>query len=150
MSVDIRHSNPGWLKRLLSRYSGDSVIAVGFPMGSDGASTQYPKGESVLDVAARNEFGMGVPERSFLRTGGLEFVDDSQPLFKKAIKRVNEGGDLESELDKIGLKAVAAIQQKIVDVKEPANADSTIARKKSSNPLIDTGLMRQSVTYEVR
>lgn len=150
MSVSIKQSNPGWLKRLMKRYSGKKVIAVGFPQGSEGGSTQYPNGESVLDVAARNEFGIGVPERSFLRTGGQEFVEDSKTMFKKAIISVNGGGDLQSEVDNIGLKAVSAIQQKIISIDSPANAESTIAQKGSSNPLVDTGLMGQSVTYEVR
>ena len=150
MSVDIKQSNPGWLKRLLKGYGKGAEIAVGFPMGSDSAASSYPNGQKVVDVAARNEFGIGVPERSFLRTGGSEFVDESSALFVKAVKAVNNGAKLEDEADKIGLKAVSFVQSKIVSLSDPANKQSTIDRKKSSNPLIDTGLMRQSVVHEVR
>ena len=43
----------------------------------------------------------------------------------------------------------ANIVQKIVSLRSPANAPSTIQGKGSSNPLIDTGRMRQSIDYEV-
>ena len=44
----------------------------------------------------------------------------------------------------------AAVQAKIVEVKTPANAISTVVNKKSSNPLIDTGHMRQSIRWEIK
>lgn len=151
MTVKIQQSNPGWLKRLLKSYGKGSEIVVGFPIGSEGAATQYPDGTPVIDVAVYNEFGTSnIPERPFLRTGSREFVEESGELFKKAVKRVNAGGDFKQETEKIGLKAMVAVQTKITNISSPGNAESTIKRKKSSNPLVDTGLLRQSVTYEVR
>ena len=49
----------------------------------------------------------------------------------------------------VGAYAADVIQQRIVDLKEPPNSPITIALKGSSNPLVDTGHMRQSVTWEV-
>lgn len=151
MSVTIKQSNPDWFKKLIKRYSGDNEIAVGFPVGSESAGLSYPGGQKVVDVAAMNEFGIGVPERSFLRAGGREFVETSKSLFEKAVIKINEGGsNIEDESEKIGLKASAFIKQKIVDLKDPPNSEETVRRKGSSNPLVDTGLMRQSVTHVVR
>ncbi len=150
MAVTFRESKPGWVNKLLKRYNGGAEIAVGFPVGSEAAAMTYPDGKKVIDVAIKNEFGIGVPERSFLRTGGPEFIEDSKPLIEAALQRVNAGAKFKDEADKIGMKAVAAIQQKIVDIDTPPNSAATIAAKGSSNPLIDTGLMRQSVTFEVR
>ena len=49
----------------------------------------------------------------------------------------------------IGAYAADVIQQRIVDLKDPPNSPITILLKGSSNPLIDQGHMRQSVTWEV-
>ena len=50
----------------------------------------------------------------------------------------------------LGEKVVADVQRKIVALKDPPNAPSTIAKKGSANPLIDTGRLRQSIDFEVR
>ena len=43
-----------------------------------------------------------------------------------------------------------AIAREITNLKEPPNAESTILKKGSSNPLIDTGDMRKSVKWKLR
>lgn len=57
---------------------------------------------------------------------------------------------MEQAADMIGAKAAAVMKNTIRDFDNPPNAPSTIARKKSDNPLVDTGLMMQSVTWDVR
>ena len=42
------------------------------------------------------------------------------------------------------------IQESITEGAWEPNAPSTVAKKKSSKPLIDTGRMRQSVNYIIR
>jgi hypothetical protein len=46
--------------------------------------------------------------------------------------------------------AVGDIQHEITVLRHPPNAPATIRAKGSSKPLIDTGEMRQSVTYQIR
>ena len=41
------------------------------------------------------------------------------------------------------------VQRRIAELKTPPNAPATIARKGSSNPLIDKGVLRASATYKV-
>ena len=53
-------------------------------------------------------------------------------------------------LKKMGAVGATAISKAIVDLKDPANAESTILIKDSSNPLVDTGLMAQTATWSVR
>ena len=43
-----------------------------------------------------------------------------------------------------------AIQKEITNLKEPPNSPATIAKKGSSNPLIDSGDMRKSVKWKLR
>lgn len=120
----------------------DIGVYVGFRARSGGAD--------LLVKAAANEFGTEtIPERSFLRST----VDDERETYvrelTKATGQIVDGEITQAEttLKRLGLRAVGDVQMKIVDLREPPNAPATIAAKKSSNPLIDTGNMRQSVEY---
>jgi hypothetical protein len=55
----------------------------------------------------------------------------------------------DAALGLLGTKAVGEIQKRMARGIKPDNAPSTIAAKGSSTPLIDTGRLRQSVTYAV-
>lgn len=52
-------------------------------------------------------------------------------------------------LEQMGAFAAGAVQQYMTDLQQPPNSAYTIAQKGSSNPLIDTGALRASVTYKV-
>jgi hypothetical protein len=53
-------------------------------------------------------------------------------------------------LEILGQRAVGQIQERIASGIAPANAPSTVAKKGSSTPLIDTGVLRSSITYQVK
>ena len=73
---------------------------------------------------------------------------------RKAMVQAMIKGDLknaENELKQAGEAGVAACKKYITDGTNLApNAPSTIARKGSSIPLIDTGALLNSITYEIR
>ena len=50
-------------------------------------------------------------------------------------------------LSQVGSYAVAVCQEHISAGIDPPNAESTIAKKGSSTPLVDNGTLRQSITY---
>ncbi|MCY1185956.1 hypothetical protein D9M73_267810 [compost metagenome] len=52
-------------------------------------------------------------------------------------------------LEQMGNLAEGHVKQEITDLKDPPNAKSTIAKKGSDNPLIDSGHMRQSIRYVI-
>lgn len=122
-------------------------------------------GDDLITYAAANEFGTDViPERSFLRsTVDLHRADYEKELADAVglmIDSVSKGGvfsgggraaiaQAKKALQRLGLRAVGDVQAQIVEIRDPPNAPSTIARKGSSNPLIDTGRMRQSVSFVV-
>lgn len=62
---------------------------------------------------------------------------------------VKTGGNSEAALEAAAVTAVGNVQQYMTDLRDPANAPSTIAKKGSSNPLIDSGSLRGSVTYKI-
>ena len=106
---------------------------------------------TIADVATFNEFGTGVPERSFLRST----FDAGTRKYFKLLKGVaqstiegkiafNKGAAL------VGEVVVGDVKQAIADGVPPPNAESTIEAKGSSTPLIDSGQLRGSITKRVK
>ena len=115
-------------------------------------------GQSIAVYATANEFGYPEgsgregrpPERSFMRST----VDRNRRLYNQQIERglarIHDGQATTVQvLNELGLKVQGDFKQAITDLREPPNAPSTIEAKGSSNPLIDTGAMRNAVTFEV-
>ena len=68
----------------------------------------------------------------------------------KQVQKIMRGTmDAETALNRTGLFLQREIQKEIDEKETPPNAPATIARKNSSKPLIDSGQMRQAVTYKV-
>ena len=57
--------------------------------------------------------------------------------------------DMGAALSKLGIMAQGDIQGEITSLSSPPNSPVTIALKGSGNPLIDTGAMRQAVTWQI-
>lgn len=104
---------------------------------------------TVAEVAAYNEFGTErSPERSFMRSTMRENRFKYRLNVIRIIKAIGDGKDPRKMMGLFGQQVQQDIQRKIVELKTPPNAQSTIDRKKSSNPLIDTGQMVSSVRWE--
>ena len=122
-------------------------IAVGFPKGKANA---YPDGTSVIDVAAMNTFGIGVPQRDFMSFAKTKIVQDCEPLLKE-LASMEEGKGAEAIRNAIGQLGQAAIQDAITEGDYLPNAPATIAAKgEGKRPLIDSAHMIGAVTYVVR
>lgn len=138
-----------FLKRLARALSGKSkkVVHVGFPEGGPEKENRI----SVAGVAAVHEFGGGnVPERPFVRTGIRRGIPEQMALNKANLKAVVHGTlTVPQALGQLGLMAAGQVQREITEGTFEPLQDATINRKGSSKPLIDTGQMRQSVTYEI-
>ena len=128
---------------------GGYRVKVGLPEGT-GA---YPDGTSVILVGAVNEFGSDdgrIPERSFLRAAFRDGKTRLDGIRAELVRAVSEGRrDPVEALELLGTEAASMVQDKILAVRQPPNAPSTVKSKGSSNPLVDTGLLRQSITWEV-
>ena len=125
----------------------------GHVIGVHGPARPANVGESVSAayVAAIHEFGApdaGIPERPFFRQSVAIMEDELPDVLAGVIDpETMEVGQREGNL--VGAYAADVVQQRIVDLQEPPNSELTQEIKGSSNPLIDTGHMRQSVTWEV-
>lgn len=134
----------------------NSYVTVGFQQGT--VTKSQTKGQrskkaglSMPQIAAQNEFGTDIiPARPFMRTA----VDSNREKINKAIsgqydKIVAGESTVKNSLNLLGLYMTSLIQKQIRATHYPPNASSTIARKKSSHPLIDFAQMIQSVRHEV-
>ena len=127
-----------------------STLAVGVI----GHAAQWQPGNggaNMADIATFNEYGTRtLPARPFIRTAIDENAASYEKMIKKGLGNLVKPGGAITLLNRLSLQAVADVQRKIVQVKSPPNAASTIKAKKSSNPLIDTGRLRQSISAEIR
>jgi len=93
---------------------------------------------------------INIPERSFIRTTFDEqekaWVDFAQKRLEKVVAGRMKA---RSMLDQIGAKMASDIQETIVEIKDPKNAGMTVERKGSSNPLVDSGRLMQSITWRL-
>lgn len=81
-------------------------------------------------------------------------VDENKDKIKKLSeqqkKNLTSGSSAENILKQVGVYGVKLVQEKIGNGSFVPNAPSTIRRKGSDKPLIDTGRMRQSVKYVIK
>lgn len=109
---------------------------------------KYDDGTPVAGVAAAHEFGDGdLPERPFFRQANEEAKASLLKILKSDIDVKNMAVDAQLA-GKLGAVHAGHIQKAIRDLKDPPLKPQTIERKGSSNPLIDSGLMMQSVTHK--
>lgn len=110
-------------------------------------------GVSVVDYATFNEFGTSrIPPRPFMATTADEGRETITKFTEHLVGRMIDGKvDPETVLRNLGEKYSSMVKMTIRNASSWAvpNAPSTIARKGSSSPLIDTGRMVGAVTYEV-
>lgn len=131
-------------------------VACGFPANKAGLGTPYyegAKGEklSTIDVAIRNNFGFGVPERNFMDAATPRIDEQFKKISNETIQDIINGKvSAKKVLSVAGQMGQSAIQTAINSNLPPPNSPKTIEKKKSNKTLIDTGHMLQSVTYAVR
>ena len=93
----------------------------------------------------------GIPERSFMRSTMSEEMENLGRLSKTQIALCLEGNISPHDVfATIGAYLQGKIVDKITDGEFVPNNENTVKRKGSSKPLIDTGQLRASITYEVR
>ena len=105
----------------------------------------YSTGAQLLEIAKAHEFGTQmIPERSFLRAWADEAAQEIRQRFE-SIEKADTNA-----YERIGAWAAGQVQARISRGILPANHPKTIAKKGSSTPLIDTGLLRSSITWKVQ
>ena len=116
----------------MTKLKGDHGVKVGLPFGSD----DYPDtGESVINVGFWHEFGTtrGLPESAWMRTAIRDHRKAYKTLIRQGLLAIQQGkATTKKVLDRLGLTAKSHLQASI-----------------NSIPLVKTGHLKQSQTWEV-
>jgi hypothetical protein len=154
MSARVSDTDHGYAE-LIKRTIGMKpvVIATGL-LAKDGAASAEGSPLTLLEIAVINHFGSSdghVPSRPWI-TG---WFDENEPKLREmltSMMRQAVKGELTRQqvLDRMGQYCVGSIQQHIANHVLPENAPSTVARKKSSTPLVNKGQLRSAMSYEIR
>lgn len=134
----------------LKQIEGSSVQVGYFPdQKSNTDASIYLAG-----IAAVHEYGSpkrGIPQRSFLGANADKNRAKYQELLETKLSAVMLNKiPLEKALSAVGVIIVGDVKTFITNLRTPPNKPSTIARKGSSSPLIDTGYMKNQVKFKVK
>lgn len=151
---------PQEMSKLVKDYAANIAAAtkmgvyVGLPKEKVGGKV-YGNGQSVMDIGARHEYGTDtLPRRSFLRVPFANKQKELEAAIATQFRKVIEQGvPAKDALGMVGVKAQQvsqdAFRNRGYGSWKPL-APETIAQKGSSAPLIDTGTLRNSITWVVR
>lgn len=129
---------PDYIKQI--QQTGKLEVRVGILGNDDSELATYVRA---------NEFGTSrIPERSYLRSTMVK-PSAIKRIVQAGVALTKPGADTKTVLEVVGVVAVGEVQEQIRRGDYVPNAPSTIARKGSAKPLIDTGRLIQSIGYEV-
>ena len=160
MAVETK-SNTSQFRKSLA-YLIKREVLVGIPAAN--ATRDPDPGEKVTATNALlgyvHEYGSparNIPPRPFLHPGVLKARAGSQKHMKKAgqLALHGEKNKVDQELDKVGLVAREGVILQITNGPfEPLKPATLAARRRKgrtrTKPLIDTGQMREAITYIVK
>ena len=147
----VRDTDKGY-RKLVNTLSGNPKTRITVGVHEVAGQEIHPGTTlTVAELATIHEFGTDtIPERSFLRA----WFDENRERCHEAVKRMAQSvmrgeRSREDAIEILGQTFVAQIQKRIAKGIPPPNSPATIAAKGSSTPLIDTGILRTSITYAV-
>lgn len=144
MSDKVLSGAPELMAKLkaIAKSMGGGKVSIGFMEGAT-----YPDGTPVAAVAFWNEYGSSGPPRPFFR----QMIAKESPSWGYKMAKLAKVTDYEGPrvLGLMGEDIKGALQQSINEFATPVLSPQTVARKGFEKPLIDSGHMLNSVTYEV-
>ena len=147
MQVKVNSTGGNGIKDLFKRLE-KGTVDVGILMGEG----QHEDSDiTVAEVGLYHEFGtVTTPERSFIRSTINGQSKDIRKVAKAQYKKVLDGSiTTEQGLGVLGAFTAGLIQETFTSNDWAPNSERTIKEKGSSTPLIDTGQLRQSISYKV-
>lgn len=147
--MSVRVVDHGYQEYLQECFDTD-IVEVTVGVHSEEGSQSTKGGKTVAEIATINEFGLGVPARPAI-TGWADSKTDAVEILRDAIaKGLKARRKIGASLDRVAQAWAGEIQARISAGIPPKNAESTVKKKGSSKPLIDTGQYRSSIRGRVR
>lgn len=152
MSTIITRTDAGALARIVAnvRSMGLNKVEVGLPSGGQHSDTSL----SMHELGMVHEYGSptrNIPARPFIAPPIKDNVEKYKRMMRdQALKLIFRRTTLHNALSLVGEAGKADIQKYMLSANFAPLSAATIERKGSSKPLIDTGQMRNAITYEVK
>lgn len=152
MSTIITRTDAGALARIVEnvRSMGLNKVEVGLPSGGQHSDTSL----SMHELGMVHEYGSptrNIPARPFIAPPIKDNVEKYKRMMRgQALKLIFRRTTLHNALALVGEAGKADIQKYMLSANFAPLSAATIERKGSSKPLIDTGQMRNAITYEVK
>lgn len=158
MSVRVTDKDLGWkafFQNVADMVRDQKKIKVGVLEDSAKGSVPVAGGSiTMAELAVVHEFGTEdgrIPARSFIGSTFDEQRDNLLTVSKNLVKDcLFAKQTVDGALEILGAQLVEAVKDKINsgDI-TPPNTESTIERKGSDTPLLDTGALRDAVSYKL-
>ncbi|HCT5325253.1 TPA: hypothetical protein OT022_001668 [Morganella morganii] len=135
------------LEEALEKYMSGTAVTLRAGILEE---AKYPDGNQVAQVGYIQEYGAPeakIPPRPFFRAVINEGKQAWPAILASGVEHYQ--GDVKSALALLGEQIVGELSQSVRDWNSPPNAPATIAKKGFNKPLIDTGQMANSFSYEV-
>lgn len=154
MSFKLKVDKSGWnkLKKELLKGSNQEVqVGIVEP-------TNYGPDNDNLSVAQVwqwQEEGLpakNIPARPAIRVGFMALIKKGSydKIFAESMQRIAEGkSTFKQEYTRIGVQAQVDLKKAVADWDTPRNAPLTVELKGFDNPLIDSGLLYDSIDFKV-
>lgn len=127
------------------------VALVGIP--SDAKRHEDNPNIGLAEIAFIMEKGSvvnNIPARPFMQQTRQRNEKRMMGLSKKLLKAISNGSTTAMDaIKKLGASYEGAMKRIFIEGAFAPNAPATVRRKKSTRPLIDTGLLRQSIKFKV-
>lgn len=155
VKMTLRRTNPNAFKWL---YKGSQELKklnnAGLTVGIHPEDNVREDGKLNADIAAKNEFGLGVPERPFFRPTLARQAPARlriNAIYREGLSKALRGQTTIKAVNiKVGKMMVNAVQQTIDSGVPPANHPRTVRKKGHGRTLRDTLEMRNAIKYKVK
>lgn len=154
MSFKLKVDKSGWEKMKKELLKGSRLeVQVGIvePVTYGPDNDNLP----VATVWSWQEEGVpaqNIPTRPAIRVGFMAPIKKGSynQMFAESMQRIAEGkSTFKQEYTKIGTRAKVDLKKAVADWDTPRNAPYTIELKGFDNPLIDSGLLYESIDFKV-
>lgn len=154
MSFKLKVDKSGWEKLKKELLKGSQLeVQVGIV-----EPTYYGPDNDNLSVAQVWQWqeegvpAQNIPTRPAIRVGFMAPIKKGSydKMFAESMQRIASGNStFKQEYTRIGVQAKADLKQAVADWDTPRNAPYTIELKGFDNPLIDSGLLYESIDFKV-
>lgn len=108
----------------------------------------YDTGETVASVASINIHGNGrIPPRNFINECRSDLKEKQKEFVREYVRNYFRNKNTDNLVKELGITSANLLRTSVIELKDPPNAQATIKRKGFDDPLIHTGLLRDTIDW---